>query len=197
MKKRIAFLGAILSLMPITQSLIIKKSVVLSTAGFILSIQKNVKAESGDFYFERGITKAEKGNYKGSIKDFTKAIEINPKDGVAYFLRGLSKNYLKLYEDAINDFNSAIAIIPDDPNFFYERGVSKFNLNLYQEAVEDFTKAIKINPDISQYYFSRGAAKNMLNDDSDCSDAKKSISLGYKDALNIKWVRRNCSKMRL
>ena len=162
MKKRTAFICSVLSLISFGQPLLIKTGVVLSTSGLILSLQKNVKAESGDFYYERGITKAEKKDYKGSIEDFTKAIEINPVDFEAYYLRGLSKNYLKKYK----------------------------------LAIEDFTKAIEIDPNIGQFYFSRGFAKNILNDDSDCSDAKKAISLGYKDPINIKWVRRNCSKIR-
>ena len=196
MKKRTAFICSVFSLISFGQPLLIKTGVVLSTSGLILSLQKNVKAESGDFYYERGITKAEKKDYKGSIEDFTKAIEINPADFEAYYLRGLSKNYLKKYKLAIEDFNKAIEVGIPDPWYYYERGFSQYHLKKYKLAIEDFTKAIEIDPNIGQFYFSRGFAKNILNDDSDCSDAKKAISLGYKDPINIKWVRRNCSKVR-
>ena len=107
MKKRIAFLGAILSLMPITQSLIIKKSVVLSTSGLILSIQKNVKAESGDFYFERGIAKHDYGDYFGAIKDFNDSLRLNPNPKVI-FNRANSKYALGDYKGAIKDYEKLI-----------------------------------------------------------------------------------------
>ena len=45
MKKRTAFIGAILSLIPLGQPLIIKTGVVLSTTGLIISVPEKVYAE--------------------------------------------------------------------------------------------------------------------------------------------------------
>ena len=49
MKKRTAFIGAILSLIPFGQPLLIKTGVVLSTTGLILAVSENVHAEDASF----------------------------------------------------------------------------------------------------------------------------------------------------
>ncbi len=53
MKKRTAFIGAILSLISFGQPLMIKTVLVLSSASFMLFTHENVNAESFDFYFNR------------------------------------------------------------------------------------------------------------------------------------------------
>ena len=62
MKKRTAFIGAILSLIPFGQSLIIKTGFFLSTTGLMLTVSEIVHAETSTFYFNRGYEKAEKGD---------------------------------------------------------------------------------------------------------------------------------------
>ena len=42
-------------------------------------------------YYDSGIEKANSGDYQGAIKDYDKAIEINPKDAEAYYNRGAAK----------------------------------------------------------------------------------------------------------
>ena len=59
MKKRTAFISAILSLIPFGQPLIIKTGVVLSTTGFLLSVSEQVYARDNSYYFNRAYYKAE------------------------------------------------------------------------------------------------------------------------------------------
>ena len=91
MKKRTAFIGAILSLIPLGQPLLIKTGVVLSSSAVMLFSSKKVYAADNSFYFNRAYEKAEKGDYYGAISDYTKAIEVNPNDGDAYYNRGNAK----------------------------------------------------------------------------------------------------------
>jgi Tfp pilus assembly protein PilF len=46
-------------------------------------------------FLERGNSKFESGDYKGAVKDYTKAIEINPKSFRAYLGRADSKAFMK------------------------------------------------------------------------------------------------------
>jgi len=46
---------------------------------------------SAEEYFISGVEKLASGDYQGAIKDFNKAIEINPKDVDAYYIRGVAK----------------------------------------------------------------------------------------------------------
>ena len=124
MKKRTAFIGALLSLIPLGQPLIIKTGVVLSTTGLILTVPEKAQAESAKFYFDRAFKKGEKGDHYGAISDFTKVIELNPKDAVAYYNRGWNKGKLKDYYGAISDYNKAIEIDPNDKSAYYNRGIS-------------------------------------------------------------------------
>ena len=86
MKKRTAFIGAILSLIPLGQPLLIKTGVFLSTTGLILSVPVKVQAGDSSYYFNRAYDKAERGDYYGAISDYTKAIEINPTNASAYYI---------------------------------------------------------------------------------------------------------------
>ena len=125
MKKRTAFIGAILSLIPLGHPFFMKTGLSLSTTGLMLSLSEKVNAKSADFYFDRAYYKAEKGDYYGAISDFTKAIEIDPNYKEAYYNRGWNKYKLNDYYGAISDYTKAIEI---DPNFalaYSNRAVTK------------------------------------------------------------------------
>ena len=128
MKKRTAFIGAILSLIPLGQPLLLKSGIFLSSSGIILSFPEKADARDAIFYYNRGNDKAERGDHYGAISDYTKAIEINPNDGDAYYNRGNSKDELKDYYGAISDYTKAIEINPNDAEAYYNRGYSKSNL---------------------------------------------------------------------
>jgi len=145
MKKRTAFIGAILSLIPLGQPLLIKTGLVLSTAGLIISVPEKVNAESADFYFDRALEKSKKGDYYGAISDFSKAIEINPYDDYAFYNRGWNKAKLKDHYGAISDYTKAIEINPHE-SAYYNRGISKRTLKDYYGAISDYKKSIEINP---------------------------------------------------
>ena len=53
-------------------------------------------------------------DFKGSVDDFTKAVEIDPNDHTSYACRGYSKMCLKEFKGAIDDFTKAIEIDPKD-----------------------------------------------------------------------------------
>ena len=91
MKKRTAFVGAILSLMSFGHPSLIKTGVVISTSGLMLFHSAKVNAESAIFYYEIAMDKYAKGDYQDAISDFTKAIEINPKVANVYYYRGIVK----------------------------------------------------------------------------------------------------------
>ena len=142
MKKRTAFIGAILSLISIGQPLITKSGVVLSTTGFILFVPEKAMAESsGDFYFNRGNDKADTGDHYGAIIDFTKAIEINPQDADAFFNRGNSKSAIKDYYGSIYDYTNSIEIDSSQSDYFINRGLSRQNIGDKEGACSDWEKA--------------------------------------------------------
>ena len=143
MKKRTAFIGAILSLIPLGQPLIIKTGVVLSTTGLILSVPEKVNAESADFYFDRARKKSDSGDFYGAISDYTKAIEINPKKVEAYNNIAFVKRKREINDTygAIFYATKALEIDPNYSNAYLNRGVAKKNLGDMNGACDDWRKA--------------------------------------------------------
>ena len=141
MKKRTVFIGAILSLIPLGQPLLIKTGMVLSSSAVMLSLPEKVNAESADFYFDRAYEKAEKGDHYGAISDYTKAIELDPKYADAYYNRGYSKDELQDYYGAISDYTKAIEIDPKYADAYVNRGIEKELIEDIKGACADWRKA--------------------------------------------------------
>jgi Flp pilus assembly protein TadD len=47
-----------------------------------------------------------------AISDYTKALEINPRDAEAYYNRGIAYGEKGQYDEAISDYNKALEINP-------------------------------------------------------------------------------------
>ena len=95
-------------------------------------------------YFKQGVEKYEAGNYQGAISDWSKAIEINPRDAIAYYNRGLAKEDLEDYQGAIADYTKAIEVDPQHANAYINRSKAKLNLGDNKGALQDSNKAIEI-----------------------------------------------------
>ncbi|MBW5398273.1 tetratricopeptide repeat protein, partial [Brachyspira pilosicoli] len=52
--------------------------------------------------------------YEEAIKDYDKAIELNPNNGAFYNNRGVSKENLEEYNEALKDYKKALEL---DPNY--------------------------------------------------------------------------------
>jgi len=138
---------------------------------------------TAEIYFNKGNHACVIGDFKGSIKYYTKAIELNPDFADAYYNRGTSKTDLSDYLGAIEDYNKAIELNPDFADAYYNRGTSKADLSDYLGAIEDFDKAIELNPDYAHAYYNRGTSKANLSDYLGAiEDFDKAIELNPDDA---------------
>jgi|TARA_A100001035_G_scaffold255909_1_gene230778 tetratricopeptide (TPR) repeat protein len=63
-------------------------------------------------YDLRGKTKRFLGMYIESIIDYSKAIELDPKDSYLYFFRGMSYDYLNLNEEALKNMKISVELDP-------------------------------------------------------------------------------------
>ena len=159
MKKRTAFIGALVSLLPIAQPLLIGTGTALTSAAVILAAPEKVQAETAKFYLIRGINKHKSKDYYRAISDFNKVIQIDFKNFSAYEFLSFSKISLKDYAGALADMNKAIQLNPNHPDVL--NGTA---------------------------FASRGWAKHYSGDfRGSCSDWRKALSLGREDAL--KWIK--------
>ena len=63
--------------------------------------------ENGDQFIKNGMEKYKSGDYEAAIKEFTKAIDIDPENADAYFKRGNAKNQLGDTKGASEDQNKS------------------------------------------------------------------------------------------
>ena len=98
-------------------------------------------SQTADEYNKSGISKLKHHNYIGAMRDFNKAIELNPKLAEAYYNRGRIKNKLEDYRGAIQDFTEAIEINPKYTDAYYNRGSAKYNIGDKKGACLDLSKA--------------------------------------------------------
>ena len=120
------------------------------------------------------------------IAELTKSIEINSKDAVAFYNRANAKYNSKDCQKSIADYNSAIEINAQYDDAYYNRGRAKYKLKDYLGAVADYDKAIIINSEFALAYNNRGVVRYLKigDDESACTDFKKSASLGNEFRVN-------------
>ena len=127
----------------------------------------NKNKRHADKYYEQGLVFYNSMEYDRSIEDFTKALEINPKDKEnhkVYYMRGRSYLENRQYDQAINDFAKALEICPDEDkttkfSIIESRGNSYHALNKNDAALKDFSAAIALNrwhKNIKYVYNNRG-----------------------------------------
>ena len=64
-------------------------------------------------YEVRGSIKIFLSRYLESISDYSKAIELDPKNSYLYFFRGMSYEYLNENEEALKNFKISLILDPD------------------------------------------------------------------------------------
>ena len=110
MKKRTAFIGAILSLIPLGQSLLIGTGAALISSAVIHSLSAKAETNNVNSFYKKGFKKYDQNILKGALAEFTKAIKINPENGDAFFNRSRANDELEVYESALFDMNRSLEI---------------------------------------------------------------------------------------
>src|SRR5438105_6267056 len=134
----------------------------LSTAAIIFSLtilgaEAKPPADAGG-HVNKGVELAQQHKYDEAIKEFTAAIEANPKSAKAYLNRGTAYRAMwaqemtsptapQKYDAAMADFAKAIEIAPKDEMGYLERGQTFVMQKQYTEALADLSKAAELKPD--------------------------------------------------
>ncbi|MBI2228047.1 MAG: tetratricopeptide repeat protein [Deltaproteobacteria bacterium] len=118
-------------------------------------------------HFLTGHSSAGKGDYRGALEDFAKAVEIDPLYAQAYWDRAAVRAQLGDWRGALTDVNKALEIKPDvvPSSRAYEfRGLVRRMLGEHKESIEDSNKAIEIDPRNARAYVNRGISRMILGD---------------------------------
>ena len=137
-------------------------------------------------YNNRGMYLRETDRYEEMLKDFNKAIELEPKFTDAYNNRGNVYVKQQNYQESLTNFNKAVELNPNDPDSHNNRGTANMGLKSYAAAIADFDKAIELRPEYTMAFANRGITYlNMGNKDQGCKDLKKSIDNGFEPTKSI------------
>ena len=83
-----------------------------------------------------------------ALKDFSRAIDINPSRADAYLGRANTLSTLGRFEEALPDYNRALEIDPKLANAYANRGSARSQLGQYKKAIADYEKALELDPEI-------------------------------------------------
>jgi len=138
-------------------------------------------------YYESGHEKLKQGEWRGAVKDFTRAIELDaqlqtpeannsgdrfagsetsareisvsdPFTAAAYHCRAIARTYLGELDDAIKDYQHALRIKPKWAEAYLGLGFVLLEKKNFASAVAEFTHAIKLKPALVSAHHARGTA---------------------------------------
>lgn len=121
--------------------------------------------------------------HRAAVKEYTKAIQSNPKDGLAYHNRAVAYFRLGKYQQAVHDFTDAIKLDPKNATVYYNRAIAYGALGKSKQAIEDGTKAIELKAKDANAYMNRGIDYMALGDgDRAVKDLNTAIEFSPQDA---------------
>jgi WD40 repeat protein/serine/threonine protein kinase len=93
--------------------------------------------------------------YPQAVKAYSRAIELDAKDGFAWNARGVAHARQGQWEKAVAEFNKAIELDPTNGVIRHNRGASYAVLRQWDKAIVDFSKAIELEPKHTTFWFNR------------------------------------------
>jgi tetratricopeptide (TPR) repeat protein len=141
-------------------------------------------------FLQRGDTQLSKNNLAKAIRNYSKAIELDPSFAEAYIRRGMARRVIGTLNTAIQDFDMAHAIDPATTvnnrhiaESYSNRGYIEMNDLQIHAAIADLTKAIESYGDAIHYY-RRGQAR-LIDEDlgGAIGDFNDALSLNPQDAF--------------
>ncbi|KAG9305778.1 hypothetical protein G9A89_001066 [Geosiphon pyriformis] len=99
------------------------------------------------------------GDTEDALKDYNRAILLNPQIPGPYIKRATIFMEQGNISDALHDFEEATKVNPKNPNIYYHRGQVHFITGNFQEAIKDYEQSIAINGDFLLSYIQLAVAQ--------------------------------------
>lgn len=116
------------------------------------------------WYVQRGVQWAAKGDYDRAIADHAAALKLDAKARHANYYRGAAHSNKGEFERAIADFDAAIQLKADDPVLYHARGIELTVKGDYPRAIADFNKVLQLDPKAAGVHFARGRTLFYMSD---------------------------------
>lgn len=136
-----------------------------------------------------GVAHLEQGDYDNAIRDFDRAIALQPGLVVAWKNRGLAHKGKGDFDRALADYDQALLYAPGDARLYNERGSLHVGMSDYPRAIEDFNRAIALKPDHAPAMKNRGRTNFVLGNFAQAAaDLQRGLSLDSADADAALWL---------
>jgi serine/threonine protein kinase/Flp pilus assembly protein TadD len=117
-------------------------------------------------------------SFDGAIRDYTRAIELDPNQAYFYGNRAWSFVHLEKWGNAIDDYSRAIELEPDSAENWIRRGDVFGRIGELDAALADINHAIGMQPENDNYYATRAWAYLNAGDlEASAEDFGKAIEL--------------------
>jgi tetratricopeptide (TPR) repeat protein len=194
---------------PLTSELISTHFDAINT----LSAKLSAASDDADLYFYRAIEFSLVQDFKSSLEDLNKVLELRPDFMLAYFFRAniryklleYSKNAVEQLENTnkgekaniatkiamdneiiLHDYEKATEMAPDFSFAYFNKGNMNCSLKNFTQAISNYTKAIEIDNDFAEAYFNRGLTYLFTGEDSKgLNDLSKAGELGIYRSYNL------------
>lgn len=162
-----------------------------------IPISKYEKVETEEVSLQSLMEKADKEydkrQYESAKATYSKILSRVPMNKNAILGRGNTLLMLNDFDKALKDYNTVISMSiqeinrneygPAVINAILYRGVTEYFRGNYDKAVDDLNRVIDRNTSIADAYLYRGLCFKQLSlEDNGCSDFKRALELGRKDA---------------
>lgn len=107
-------------------------------------------------FFNHGIASYNRGDYEKAIKQFGRAIMLDPDFAKPYLWRGMTNENLGNFEKAMEDYSRAIEANPGYISALCKRGSLRSILGENNKALDDFNSAILTDPSYAEAFVGRG-----------------------------------------
>ena len=165
-----------------------KGKLIIVTLGFLLLFPLLVTAQGqdnskADEFYRAGNNSIESGDYSKAIENFTKAIDLNPKDARYFYNRSIGYRYTRRYDLAISDVDKTLELSPNLPNptlaeVYYTKGTLYQEKGDYEKALDFLNRAVLLDFRRAEFFNNRANTYRFLkNYDKALADFDRSLQI--------------------
>lgn len=129
-----------------------------------------------------GMASDQKGDYKGALDAFDKALELLPTWGQGHAQRAQTRMKMKQWDKAENDLTRALELHFVRPGIYQNRAVCRMEQGNNKGAIDDYTEVLRRKPGNALFYYYRSRAA-FASRDVKAAQADLDKALGIAPAL--------------
>ena len=149
----------------------------------------NTPSRDASAFTTAGVTHLQQGEFDRAIRDFDRAIALEPGLVVAWKNRGLAHKNKGDFERALADYDQAILLSPSDARLYNDRGIAYTGMNDLTRAVQDFDRAIALKSDHALAIKNRGRTHFYLGNFAQAAaDLQRGLSLDSTNTYVVIWL---------